>query len=105
AHRRRPLLDDVACGPLLADVLPDRLPAQPFDELRAERDGDHHRDEACDQDPHHAWECFWISSGMPSRPTDRDPLTRIASPGRSTAAIGSNAPASGTSIPSSCPER
>ena len=81
AHRRRPLLDDVAGRALLADLLAHSGAPQPLDERRADHDGEHHRDEACDQDTDHAPARFSIDAGMPSSPTARDAFTRIASPG------------------------
>ena len=77
----------MARRPLLADLLADRLAPQPVDERGPDDDGDHHRDEPRDQDSDHARACFSISAGMPSSPTARDALTRIASPGRGRRAI------------------
>ena len=80
-HGRRPLLDDVARRAFLADLLPDPGATQPLDKGWADHDGEHHRDEAGDQDSDHALARFSIEAGMPSSPTAREALTRIASPG------------------------
>ena len=53
AHRRRPLLDRVVLGPLLADRLAERVAAQEVDEERAREDRDEQRDERRDEDVCH----------------------------------------------------
>ena len=82
AHHRRSLLDEVAGRPLLADRLAELVAAQELDELRADDDRDHHRDQAGDQDSDHQSEWFASAGAMPSRPTAREALTSSASPGR-----------------------
>ena len=54
AHRRRPLLHDVALRSLLPDLLAELVLAQEVDELRAAEDGDHHRQHAREQDFDHS---------------------------------------------------
>ena len=53
AHRRRPLLDAMALGALLADELAELVAAQELDELRAGDDADHERDQAGEEDLDH----------------------------------------------------
>ncbi len=103
AHRRRARLDHVPGRPFGADLLADRPAAQPLDELGAEHDGDHHRQEARDQDSDHCSERFSIAAGMPSRPTAREAFTSTASPGWSTSATVPKAPASGIQCISATP--
>ena len=114
AHRRRPLLDHVPCGPLLADLLPELVAAQELDELRAGDDRDDHREDAREEDLNHA---PLPRRRAPSRarrrrprgPSTREPLTSTQSPGcRSRGASGSpprrRAP-SGVSGTASAPSR
>ena len=53
AHHRRALLDDVPGRAFLADLLAELVPAQELDELRADHDRDHHRDQARYEDSGH----------------------------------------------------
>src|SRR5205807_7040097 len=80
AHHRRPLLVDVVLGPLLADVLPELVPAQELDELRPDDDRDDHRDDGRYEHPSQAATPA-SASATASRPIARDPLTRTQSPG------------------------
>ena len=53
AHHRCPLLDAVTGRAFLADLLAELVPAQELDELRADHDRDHHRDQARYEDSGH----------------------------------------------------
>ena len=53
AHGRRPLLDLVALGALLADVLAHLVPAEELDELRSGDDRDEHCEQARGEDSFH----------------------------------------------------
>ena len=56
AHRGRALLGHVARGAFLANVLPELVPAQELDELRAGDDCDHHADDPGEENPFHGAE-------------------------------------------------
>ena len=82
AHRRRAGLGVVLLRPVLADVLPELAHPQVFDELGAEEDADQHRRHPRDQDfAHHRPPAPPARSATASRPAEREPLTRTASPG------------------------
>ena len=91
-HRRRPLLDDVVLRPLLADVLPELVAAEEFDEAGPDRDRQDERDAGGDEDADHD-SGSTRASATASSPTEREPFTRIASPGRTTRATSSTASA------------
>src|SRR5262249_4186740 len=80
AQRRRALLHRVVQRPLLADVLTKLVPAEERDERRSAEDRDDHGDEGRYEDSGHQSVKF---SATTSSPTEREPLTRTMSPGRS----------------------
>ena len=80
-HRGSPLLDEVAFRHLLPDVLAELVAAKEVDEPRPDHEGDSERHSGGDEDADHA-PAPSKASATTSRPTDREPLTRIASPGR-----------------------
>ena len=84
AHRRRALLGHVVLRAFLADVLAELVLAEKLDEPRSGRQGDAERDRGCDEDADHAPPPS-SAFATTSSPTDREPLTRIASPGRTSA--------------------
>ena len=77
AHRGGALLGHVARGPLLADLLAERVAAHEGDERGSRCDREQHRDHAREQHQLHGA----IASTASSRPTDRLALTSTASPG------------------------
>ncbi len=91
AHGRRPLLDLVRRGPLLADVLAELVPAQERDEAGADDQRQHHCDHARDEDADHAVGTLASASAIASSPTARDALTSTASPGRTTSSSSRSA--------------
>src|SRR4029077_1460761 len=92
AHRRRAGLGVVLLRAVLTDVLAELLHPQVLDELGAEEDADQHRRHAGDQHLAHQSNSASVSATA-SRPAEREPLTRIASPGSSWAASNSAASA------------
>ena len=95
--RRRPLLRRMVLQALLADVLAELVLPQEADEGRPAQDRDDHRDECRYEDSGHQLSKF---SATTSSPTEREPLTSTASPGRSSsrsraaasAAVGTHSP-------------
>src|SRR5262249_17833075 len=91
AHRRRTLLGHVVLRPLLPDLLPELVAAEEVDEPwpDGDREGEAHGGGDEDTDHAPAPNAFATTSS----PTDRDPLTRIASPGQTSPRASSTASA------------
>src|SRR5439155_599376 len=92
AHRRRPLFGDVVPRPLFADVLAELVAPEEVDEPRPDRHRDGEPDRRGDEDADHGRSSN-SASATTSSPTEREPLTRIASPGRTSPSAASRASA------------
>ncbi len=81
AHRRRPLLVEVMLRAFLPDVLAELVAPQELDEPRSDHEREGERDGGGDENADHGRGSS-SASATTSSPTEREPLTRIASPGR-----------------------
>src|SRR5581483_2247016 len=93
AHRRRAGLREVVLRAFFADVLAELVAPQERDEARTDEDRRDQRDQRRDQDARHRAGTPASASATSSRPTDREPLTSTASPGRTTSRAHTSASA------------
>ena len=92
AHRGDALLREVVLRTLFPDLLAELVAAEELDEPRSDQERKGERDGSGDEDADHGRGSS-SASATTSSPTEREPLTRTASPGRTSASAISRASA------------